>query len=324
MFRVRRHPLTRRRQRAGLAPLELVLSLPLMLFVLVLMINFGDVARWKVRAQQNARYAGWRTLSGRTGNFDPNPHSWRLPATLNSGQAQQITKVNEVWDSVEVLNNEVVRGPQNLIKDPLTGSFLNVEQKFQMSEDVHYGNARIKRPLHLLRRLIPKGWVFNLHQNLLENPWQFHHIGYLSNLDRRARLLYRLEPDQLPGFDMSLQARLTQAHQAMASNPLAANLDPLDRDAEFIRYRGSPPEFHPRVIGCSADLTIVEIQLIEPLIRRINRLPGTMARALINLYQREINRLQAMNPPLVQLIRQLQQKIDQLNSFLRAVPPQNQ
>ena len=62
--------------RHGLAPLELVLSLPLILFVMALIINFGVLACWKVRAATVARQAVWRQRFDRKGQTDPLPTGW--------------------------------------------------------------------------------------------------------------------------------------------------------------------------------------------------------------------------------------------------------
>jgi hypothetical protein len=57
--------------RRGLAPLELTLTLPILVLMMALMINFGVVGVWKVRTQANARYAAWRTITARTGEDNP-------------------------------------------------------------------------------------------------------------------------------------------------------------------------------------------------------------------------------------------------------------
>ena len=67
----------KRSGRRGLAPLELVLSLPVLLFVMGLMILIGWAATFKVRTQIHAREAAWRSIwraNPRTDAQDmPNP-----------------------------------------------------------------------------------------------------------------------------------------------------------------------------------------------------------------------------------------------------------
>ena len=47
--------------RRGLAPLELVLALPILLFVMALIVCYGTISAWKVREHSVARLAAWET-----------------------------------------------------------------------------------------------------------------------------------------------------------------------------------------------------------------------------------------------------------------------
>ena len=68
-----RTALTVRRAR-GLAMLEMVLSLPILLLLMALMINFGNVACWKVRRRgRAARRLGHSTTSLPPSAHLPNP-----------------------------------------------------------------------------------------------------------------------------------------------------------------------------------------------------------------------------------------------------------
>ncbi len=53
-------------RRRGLAMLELVLALPILLFIMALIYNYGVVAAWKVRENSVARLAVWQTRWPRT------------------------------------------------------------------------------------------------------------------------------------------------------------------------------------------------------------------------------------------------------------------
>ena len=90
--------LTSQSPRSGLAPLELTLSLPFLLVLMALMINFGVIGSWKVRTQGNAHYAVFRTLLGRTGDSNPPPDNWPN-ATLNSRRRQLAPHVGQLWDA---------------------------------------------------------------------------------------------------------------------------------------------------------------------------------------------------------------------------------
>ena len=69
-------------KRSGLAPLELVLALPLLLMVMALMVGIGVAATWKVRAQVTARNAAWSHRWPRSGGANPRPVEWPAPARL--------------------------------------------------------------------------------------------------------------------------------------------------------------------------------------------------------------------------------------------------
>ena len=58
-------------RRRGLAPLELVLCLPVLLMTMALMVSFGAAATWKVRALNGARQGIWRDRSTWNGGGDP-------------------------------------------------------------------------------------------------------------------------------------------------------------------------------------------------------------------------------------------------------------
>ena len=63
----------------GLAPLEMVLSLPILLFLMALIINYGTVASWKVRGLSAARHAVWSSRWPRARDASPRPGYWRPP-----------------------------------------------------------------------------------------------------------------------------------------------------------------------------------------------------------------------------------------------------
>lgn len=318
----------RRSHRAGLAPLELVLALPLMLFVMALVVNFGTAAAWKVRAQAATRYAGWRTIAGRTGQLDPNPAAVPSSASLTGSGGTALNNPDTVWNGSAELTTPVVRGPA--IADPLTGQVITVVRELEATEGMHSGQADLTLHLPLLKGILPDNgrYRFDLSQSLLDRRWEYHDLGYGDNRSRRAKVWYQLDPQNLPALQQGY-ALLLQAHALLVANPSAADLDPLDRDDEFIQYTGQAPDFHPRVRGCEMDLNLVRISLIDGnggLIDQVDRLPGRMARAFIGLYESEIARLEALDPQppgTDGLIEALQEKVDQLRQFLGSLPREN-
>ena len=55
----------------ALAPLEMVLSLPILLFIMAVIINFGTLASWKVRGLSAARHAVWSSRWPRSRSTSP-------------------------------------------------------------------------------------------------------------------------------------------------------------------------------------------------------------------------------------------------------------
>ena len=109
--------------RAGLAPLELVLVLPILLFVMALMMNLGTGGAWKLRTQINARHAAWRSLEQRTGNNDPHPGNWPSDATLDSGPTSPSAIPFDPY-----AGETVVRGP--VLVEPVAGEWLPVRPDY--------------------------------------------------------------------------------------------------------------------------------------------------------------------------------------------------
>jgi len=324
-----------RHRRGGLAPLELVLYLPLMLFVMALMVNIGVVGGWKIRTQLAARYAGWRTLHSRTGQSDPDPANFRQrqstggafqpTASIRSSSGSAIEPTRNLWNGDARLRTPEIRGSQ--IREPSQGRTILVPGRLEMPDGVHNGHASLDRQTPLMANsMVPSTgrYQFELDHNLLDHRWEFHDLGYGSNSDRRAKRWWQIDPTpgNLPELAGDL-AQFQQAYARLASNPDQANLDVLDRDDEFIRYRGfPPPDFHPTIGGlCTEDMQLVRNDSrFQQLLDRITRLPGSMSRAFIGLYQQEINRLQALQPPPTQEIQRLETLVEQLNQFLGSLP----
>src|SRR5688572_18090339 len=55
-------------RRHGLAPMELVLWLPVLLFMVALLVNYGTMATWRIRGEVVAHDAAFRARWGRSGN----------------------------------------------------------------------------------------------------------------------------------------------------------------------------------------------------------------------------------------------------------------
>jgi hypothetical protein len=171
-------------RRCGLAPLELVLSLPIMLFVMALIVNIGAVGAWKVREQTNARHASWRTMHLRTGDANPNPPLWPPDAaTLRGAGGPDVQDPQAVWNGEPSLTAAPVRGPQ--IQPPFAGEPLRVNTLLEFRGDVHDGRAPLERRIPMLRGLLPNNGRYQMEipHNVLDGNWEFHDLGYSDNAD---------------------------------------------------------------------------------------------------------------------------------------------
>ena len=82
------------------------LALPILLFIMALIINYGTIAAWKVREHSVARLAVWETRWPRTGSTDPRPSYW--PATASMESSDQGTVAGMDDSRVDL---PVARGP---------------------------------------------------------------------------------------------------------------------------------------------------------------------------------------------------------------------
>jgi hypothetical protein len=293
-------------RRAGLAPLEFVLALPILLFLMALMINFGIIGAWKVRTQTNTRYAAWRSVDSRSGQFNPTPPYWPSDAPLSEGTGDILQDVQALWDGVPELTYEFIRGPT--LGVPMHPVVLDVRPPdehdgFEMDRGVHQGRGQLDRPLPMLPGATASGrFAFDHTVELLDNRWQFRSLGVPWNDDERARRWYRMEHSDLAALDLSISLAyeaFLEAFQLLLDNPNPSFLYPLDRDEEFLDtvrrctiVHGDDiplaPDFYPRLgNGCTLDPQVVQDDLVAPLIDRILNLPCTMGNRFIQLYDTE-------------------------------------
>ena len=98
--------ITSSRSRRGLAMLELVLALPILLFIMALIINYGTIAAWKVREHSVARLAVWETRWPRSGATDPRPSYWPAAASMESSDQGTVAGMDD-----SRVDLPVARGP---------------------------------------------------------------------------------------------------------------------------------------------------------------------------------------------------------------------
>lgn len=268
-------------RRTGLAPVELTLSLPILLFVMALMVVIGTTAAWKARAVSVAREAVWRTNLRRTGATDPHPRTWPNDAQMTvSTSARTVLPVDPYGQHI------VVRGP--VLTAP-TGESLPVRDDLSdMHRGLRFGIAGIERPYPMLRRL---GQI-NVRRDhpLLQDHWTYLEMGYRSNWSRRVLRIYPVDlASALPGVTQ----RYMDAAIAISTNPNLAILQMLDNDDELrqptprgMQYEppygiGFAPDYHfpernpirsrllnPELV-CSFDLGALRQGITDPLFQEI-------------------------------------------------------
>ena len=323
------------RPRAGLAPLELVLSLFFLLIMMALCINFGSIAAWRVRGNTAARYAVWRTLSLRTGGNFPNPANWQAPATMGLATAIPLNQqtVGQIWSQQDLMQPSL-RGPA--IVDPSSGNMIPMGsmQYVEMVNQALIGSANLTKQMPLMSKL-RKSNIKPL-QPVLDHFWRFEEMSPQSNYwamrsngDWRLKQFYLHEPSQ--STDGSVQNAYMQYQmddQRLQQNQGIQALQVLDRDPELFGYYQSYPgiDVYPSLGGCeiSPQNMQTSANLVPSLINRIEGaggggkggVPEGLANLFLGMYQPQLQTAQQQQPPDQATVSRLQPLVDQLNQFI--------
>ena len=314
--------------RRGLATLELALSLPILLMVMALMVNFGTVASWKVRALGIAHDSLWGNRPLRsTANF-PRPSCWPLTANMGLSSILPPTPPAEQGGALDGPRVTML-GPGGYVipntDDPATDLMNPTLQLLQ-------GNSQLARQFPLLQKL--GQYNLNAQTELLDNSWDFQRMGLGSYLTFRIPIVYTLAPGMneaawAQAYSNALWTIVGMIFPAYPNMAVPGPLWPLDRDVDFTFYRSlgfpvGPPDFHPFLANFVCGDDAVALAAVNNLIDRIQGnkpavrdVAWNMAGAFIQLYQTVINNYQAVTgtplPP--QLQQQLQQNITTLQQF---------
>ncbi len=220
--------------RRGLAPLELVLSLPIMLLIMALMVNFGTLACWKVRGLSMARLAVWGSRWPRSGDSTPRPAYWPAPGTVGTAGPVNVPQLDDAR-----VDQPVARGPQ----------FMQAQVNTELldpTRGLRTGSAGLTRQYPMLGKLPQFQLTANTY--MLDDRWQYPQMNMGSNTDHRIPILYTLP--EAP--DKYLNAYV-QAYMNIINAPFQPQLQPLDNDPDFLAFQGSAPDFYPRLaLFCSA------------------------------------------------------------------------
>jgi len=301
--------------------LELVLCLPLLLAVMALVINFGTVASWKVRALAASRHSVWSTRWPRNGQQMPRPDYWPSHAGMGAHGLGPLHSLDDLRVAFPV-----IRGPLPY------GSTVN-DQLLNPGRGLREGVADLERRFPLFRQLAP--YRLRPETRVFSGTWDHREMGLFTTHERRIPVIY-----QLARAPQWLVEAYRQAALAILNAPFRPALMPLDRDDEFIGYAqrfGWPvgaPDFHPPLHRfCGLDHAVAQ-ERVDDLVERIEgRLvpdgqggfirQGGVAQnivmAFIALYQRVIQQLQQPpwnGPGAAAEILALQQRIAVLQQFL--------
>jgi hypothetical protein len=337
--------------RSGLAPLELTLSLPIMLFVMGLMIIVGSAASWKVRTVTNARQAVWRTIDPRDGEDDPHSRGWPADARMETEDGD--TPIDfDPYDEHEVVRGQPLTAP--------TGEQLEVrESLFDMQAGLTNGVTELERPFPVMGNMPPRQIHLLREHPLLSGDWQFREMELRSNAQRRILFLYPAD------YERSLSRFVERYHEAtlaIVQNPLNPILETLDNDDELRNpvpsgstYNppygiGRAPDYHvpersPRGLllnpdrVCSTNRDELTQTVINPLVSETRRVPDRLARDFLRMYRQHLEHIDRLleiynNPgtpattkaqiaPFVPAMNRdkpdLEARIDQLESFQQSL-----
>ncbi|MCE9547530.1 MAG: pilus assembly protein [Planctomycetia bacterium] len=308
------------RRRRGISSMELVLVLPILLFVAVLIIDSGTLSMWNIRALSAARDAIWKRRYPQSA-LAPRPTNWPAPdATVGTSAVANFDVLDE-----PSLQQPVARGP-------LPGATVKTNLLDQTRGAVA-GTSGLT-----LRMPVPPNFgtaSYNVSHALLDDPWTYDSMGMQGNVLRRTQVLY-----ELAKAPAALSQAFVAAVSAVYFASYQADLTPLQHEPDYPRFGYGSPDFQPQLQSfCGLDAESVRSGPVESLIQRIRGndqphvagVPETMTRSFLSLYRGAIQKLQSQldaNPPLpadqkaqiqqqlTALKAELDPKIAQLEDFL--------
>jgi hypothetical protein len=109
-----------RSERHGLAPVELVLALPVWMLIASAMVIVGHLGAWKIRGHVAVREAASRAQWPRTREADGNSAEWTRPSSIMQSRPAATVEVSDPLTA-----HPVIRGPQLAV--PGTGVGMRVD-----------------------------------------------------------------------------------------------------------------------------------------------------------------------------------------------------
>lgn len=308
MQKITKPQITCNHNRRGLAPLELTLSLPIMLFVMGLIIIAGTTGAWKARTVTNARQAVWRTLSPRQGTNDANPLGWPDSAEMSVEAGQNSPVEFDPYEYHSVVRGQPLAAP--------SGESMEVEEGlFDMQAGLQLGFGRIDRRYPVMGNMSPGRIDVQREHPVLDENWTFRNMGLDHNRIRRINHIY--PQDREAQLNQQAQ-RYQQAAIAILTNPQNPILDTLDNDQELrsprpsgMQYEpiygiGYAPDYHlpanrflrrqltdPRRV-CSYNPQTIRDQLVSDLLNAINQVPQRLTQDYLRMYGSHISHIEGL------------------------------
>jgi len=313
----------RRANRGGLAPLEFVLVLPILLGAMFLMISFGVLGAWKIRGLCVARSAAWEHRNNHNlaaevdlwkqvltpGSTSPNPGG---PSPWAAGAGPQSFGGSGLgWGSAtDATTLDSISGPQyRALRGPQLGLIAVNPYLFNPNRGFLSGTASLTRDFAAMRWQLG-AFNFTAHTALLDDLWRFedmgqrdyHYYGLSQNAAFRSPIgfpsgpggdlvaFYGFSAATDPASEQSFNTRIKQQYYAL-STAVNGDLAVLDRDEELRTLSGMVPDagyardFHPKIGRfCSGDDVQVQA-LVDSVCQRIDQLDDTVADYFARTYR---------------------------------------
>lgn len=169
------------RNRSGLAPLELVLVLPLLMMVAGLMLFVANAGVWKLRAHAAAREAAFQSVHPRQSASASQPPEWQRPELTYS-----VAPGPAVWNVDPLENHPLLRGPS---WPPLTvnSHLLDGSQGMTVGQSQSAVRSGLWPQMRVNYRFQREVFVLGSHQ------WQYDSMGLPGPGARRSILLWDLD-----------------------------------------------------------------------------------------------------------------------------------
>lgn len=175
----------------------MVLSLPILLFVMGLMLLIGMAGGWKLRTQINSRQAAFRSLEPRTGTYSGLPQGVPQTTQMTYTDPNRQFLQSDPYAEFQVIRGPVLSGGGNGGGNGGQSIPVNT-QLFDMMLGYRQGHTRIRRNFPLLGNLPPRQFDFTRETVVLDGTlWQYPTQQIPSNTERRIPFLYNFQLESL-------------------------------------------------------------------------------------------------------------------------------